>query len=128
MSQNQSNEPSSSMQAPRLLDRLRGRLQARGYGLDMQNRYVEWCRQFILFHQKRHPAELGEEEVRQFLASLAQRRLPMAWQREAWQGVGFLYREEIGRVMGLPELGRCFPETTAPAPGGAGKPRLLDQV
>ncbi len=34
-------------QGAKLLERLRLRLQGRGFGLDMQNRYAEWCRQFI---------------------------------------------------------------------------------
>ncbi len=137
-------------EGPKLLDRLRLRLQGRGFGLDMQNRYVEWCRQFILFHGKRHPKEMGAEEVGRFLQDLAGRRLPMSWRREAWEALGFLYREELGRVVALPEMRREFApgkegtvreplvaaprqeaaaeNVASPAMAAAGKPRLLDQV
>ena len=128
MAEDQSNRVSPATHAPKLLDRLRLRLQRRGIGLDMQNRYVEWCRQFILFHRLRHPvrhpAEMGAEEVAQFLHELRARRLSMGWQREAWQALGFLYREELGRVVALPDLRRHFPsgavgtavEPVVPAP------------
>ena len=29
-----------------------------------------WARQFILYHGKRHPDEMGAEEIRQFLTHL----------------------------------------------------------
>ena len=71
ISDTQFNPQISPTQAPKLLDRLQVRLQSRGFGLDMQNRFVELCRQFILFHGKRHPAEMGAEEVRRALENLA---------------------------------------------------------
>jgi len=146
----QSNPLTPATQAPKLLDRLRLRLQRRGFGLDVQNRFVEWCRQFIVFHHLRHPSEMGAAEVGRFLGDLAARRLSMRWRREAWEALGFLYREELGRVVVLPDLRRDFPgdqepaatEPVVAAPRGepstakvapadltaADKPRLLDQV
>ena len=70
-----SNPHVGGTQAPKLLDRVRLHLLEGGYGMDAQARYVEWCRQFILFHGKRHPAEMGADEVGRFLASLAARKL-----------------------------------------------------
>jgi len=134
MSDTHSTPSFSAGQPPKLLDRLKARLAARGVGPDMQNRYGEWCRQFIVFHGKRHPAELGAAQVAQFLEGLRQRRFPVRWRREARDALGFLYREEIGRVVELPALGResAAAETSwataAPASGGPGGPRLLDQV
>jgi len=32
--------------------------------------YVGWCRRFILFHNKRHPKDMGEAEIRDFLTVL----------------------------------------------------------
>lgn len=146
MSDSQTNLLAPTTQPPKLLDRLRLRLQNRGFGLDQQNRLVEWCRQFIVFHQLRHPADMGAPEVSEFLQDLAARRLPMGWRREAWEALGFLYREELGRVVALPDLRRDAPvpavlaEPTVAAPRREpasqpaalallpGKPRLLDQV
>jgi len=33
--------------------------------------YVLWVRRFILFHHKRHPKDMGAQEIRAFLAHLA---------------------------------------------------------
>ena len=54
--------PSLSEQ-PRLLDRVRADIRARHYSLRTEEVYVGWIRRFILFHHKRHPAEMGEPEI-----------------------------------------------------------------
>ena len=97
MSDPQFNPSTTPTQAPKLLDRLRARLQRRGFGLDVQNHFVEWCRQFIVFHHLRHPADMGAAKVGQFLGDLAARRLPMQWRREAWEPAGFSGRGVDGR-------------------------------
>ena len=40
--------------------------------LELKN-YVDWDRRLILFHDKKHPLEMGAEEVEQFLTYLAVR-------------------------------------------------------
>ena len=62
-----SNEP----QPAKLLDRVREAIRARHYSLRTEEAYVGWIRRFILFHRKRHPAEMGEPEINQFLTHLA---------------------------------------------------------
>jgi hypothetical protein len=54
-----------------LLDQVRQLLRARRYSLRTEEAYLGWIRRYILFHGKRHPAELGEEEVSAFLSHLA---------------------------------------------------------
>ena len=49
----------SAPQAPKLLERLRMALTSRRYRPDTVGRFVEWNRQFILFHGKRHPESMG---------------------------------------------------------------------
>ena len=56
---------------PRLLDQLRGELRTRHYSLRTEEVYVDWVRRFILFHDKRHPRDLGAAEVGAFLSHLA---------------------------------------------------------
>jgi hypothetical protein len=56
---------------PKLLDQVRQLLRARRYSLRTEEAYLGWMRRYILFHHKRHPAELGEEEVSAFLSNLA---------------------------------------------------------
>ena len=56
---------------PKLLDCVRAAIRARYYSLRTEEAYVGWIRRFILFHNKRHPAEMGEAEINQFLTNLA---------------------------------------------------------
>jgi hypothetical protein len=56
---------------PRLLDQVRHAVRMRHYSLRTEEAYVQWIRRFILFHDKRHPQEMGAEEIRQFLTDLA---------------------------------------------------------
>jgi hypothetical protein len=57
-----------------LLDRVRGALRVEHYSTRTEAVYLDWIRRFILFHQKRHPEEMGADEVREFLTYLAAER------------------------------------------------------
>ena len=59
---------------PRLLDRLRAEIRVCHYSIRTEATYVDWARRFILFHDKRHPKDLGAKEVTQFLTHLATER------------------------------------------------------
>ncbi|MBM3792328.1 MAG: hypothetical protein FJW35_18535 [Acidobacteria bacterium] len=48
-------------QKPRLLDRVREEIRKRHNSRRTEKTYVAWIRRFILFHGKRHPAEMGEQ-------------------------------------------------------------------
>jgi len=48
---------------PRLLDRVRETIRARHYSRRTEKTYVAWIRRYILFHGKRHPAEMGPVEI-----------------------------------------------------------------
>ena len=39
-----------------------------------EKQYLEWIRRFILFHDKRHPKDLGEDAIESFLSYLAIKR------------------------------------------------------
>jgi len=81
---------------PRLLDRVRQALQTRHYSRRTEKTYVAWIRRYILFHRKRHPAEMGAHEVTQFLTSLAvERRVAASTQNQALAALLFLYREVL---------------------------------
>jgi hypothetical protein len=61
------NAPNSSHRAasgkPRLLDQVREAIRLKHYSAKTEDAYVGWIRRFILFHGKRHPAEMGAEQV-----------------------------------------------------------------
>ena len=56
---------------PRLLDRVRAALRTRHYSRRTEEAYVAWIRRYILFHRKRHPAEMGAAAITRFLSSPA---------------------------------------------------------
>lgn len=63
-------EPSPA-RPPRLLDRVREANRLRHGSRSTEKSYIGWIRRFIVFHGKRHPAEMGAPEVAQFLSSLS---------------------------------------------------------
>jgi integron integrase len=59
--------------------------------------YVGWIRRYILFHQKRHPAELGPAEVTRFLSHLAvDGQVAASTQNQALSALLFLYKHVLG--------------------------------
>lgn len=61
---------SSPVRKPKLLDQVRTAIRLRHYSLRTEDTYVHWIKRFILFHGKRHPREMGETEIGQFLSAL----------------------------------------------------------
>ena len=79
---------------PRLLDRVRDALRARHYSRRTEDAYVAWIRRYIIFHGKRHPAEMGGAEVTRFLSSLAvEGQVAASTQNQALSALLFLYRD-----------------------------------
>jgi integrase len=79
---------------PRLLDRVRAAARLRHYSRRTEAAYVAWIRRYILFHGKRHPAEMGAAEVTRFLTSLAvDGRVAASTQNQALSALLFLYRD-----------------------------------
>jgi integron integrase len=61
-----------------------------------ESSYWNWIRQFIFFHQKRHPREMGKAEVEMFLTHLAKaRNVAVSSQNQALNALVFLYREVL---------------------------------
>ena len=56
---------------PRFLDGVRAALRTRHYSPRTEDAYVAWIRRYILFHGKRHPADIGAAEITRFLTWLA---------------------------------------------------------
>lgn len=93
--------PSPVVHKPKLLDQVRHILRFRHYSYRTEQTYVYWIKRFIFFHQKRHPGEMGKEEVEQFLTSLAvDRHVSAATQNQALHALLFLYREVFEQELG----------------------------
>jgi integron integrase len=81
---------------PRLLDRVRLALRARHGSRRTEKAYVAWIRRYILFHGKRHPAEMGAAEITQFLSALAvEQNVAASTQNQALSALLFLYRSVL---------------------------------
>ena len=55
---------SHTQQAPKkLLDQVRDALRTQHYAYRTEKSYLQWIRRYILFHNKRHPKEMGLPEI-----------------------------------------------------------------
>lgn len=89
----QTNSPQNAQKPQKLLDRLRGRIRLKYYSYRTKKTYVGWVRRYILFHNKRHPQELGRAEIESFLTHLAiDRNVAPSTQNQALHALLFLYR------------------------------------
>jgi integrase-like protein len=81
---------------PELLDRMREANRLRHGTRSTEKSDVGWIRRYVLFHGKRHPAEMGAPEVTRFLSSLAvQGKVVASHQNRALSALLFLYRHVL---------------------------------
>ncbi len=59
------------MQKKRLLDIVRDKICFKYYSFSIERTYIYWIKYFILFHDKKYPIEMGENEIESFLTHLA---------------------------------------------------------
>ena len=86
---------------PKLLDRARSVLRTAHYSIRTEQAYLDWIRRFILFHDKRHPDEMGEAEIGQFLTHLAlEGKVAVSTQNQALSALLFLYQKVLQRQLG----------------------------
>jgi integrase len=90
----------------KLLDRLRAQIRLRHFSSRTEEAYSGWVRRYIVFHGMRHPDQMGDVEIREFLSFLAvQRNVAASTQNQALAALLFLYREVLGRSIDLIEHG-----------------------
>jgi hypothetical protein len=88
----ESGNTSSEPRPQKLMDRVRSAIRLRHYSPRTEEAYVGWIRRFVIFHQKRHPTEMGHAEVRQFLTDLAEKHsVSASTQNQALNALVFLY-------------------------------------
>ncbi len=59
---------------PRLLDQVRQIIRVKHYSLRTEESYINWIKRFIFFHNKKHPIEMGEKEIGEFITHLAKNK------------------------------------------------------
>ena len=80
-----------------LLERVRECCRVRHYSLRTERAYVDWIRRFVMANGKRHPRDMGADEVEVFLSGLATRNdVAASTQNQALSALLFLYREVLG--------------------------------
>jgi site-specific recombinase XerD len=85
----------------KLLDQVRDVIRRKHYSFRTEQVYVDWIRRFILFRGKRHPREMAETEVTQFLTYLAREgRVAASAQNQALSALLFLYKQVLKQEIG----------------------------
>lgn len=83
---------------PKLLTQLRNEIRTLGYAYSTEKTYVYWVRDYILFHNKKHPAELNHEHVKVYLNHLVNKRnCAPSTQNQALSALLFLYKKLLDK-------------------------------
>jgi integron integrase len=86
---------------PKLLDQVRDVVRRKHYSIRTEQAYIDWIKRFIVYHGKRHPGEMAEEEVAEFLTHLARDlNVAAATQNQALSALLFLYKEVLKHEIG----------------------------
>ncbi len=86
------------MSKPKLLDQIREVIKLKHFSIRTEETYVHWIKRFIIFHNKRHPLEMGQEQIREFLSYLVNKQnVARSTQNLALQSILFLYREVLNK-------------------------------
>ena len=81
---------------PKLLQQVSDLMRQRHYSPRTEHAYIYWIKRYILFHQKRHPINLGAHEATAFLSHLARAgQVSSSTQNQALAALLFLYRDVL---------------------------------
>ena len=102
-------------QKKKLLDQLREAMRSRHYSRRTEQTYCHWVKRYIFFHNVRHPAEMAEPEMNQFLTHLAvKEHVSASTQNQALSPLLFLYRYVLERKVGAKDRMTMLPESLKP--------------
>ena len=75
---------------------VRDAVRLKHYSIRTEEAYVGWITRFILFHDKRHPNEMGRTEIEAFLTHLAvEQNVAASTPNQAFSALLFLYRQVL---------------------------------
>jgi integron integrase len=87
----------------KLLNQVRDAIRLKHYSIRTEKAYVAWVRRYILFHDKRHPNEMGSAEIEAFLTHLAvDQNVAASTQNQALSALLFLYRDVLRKDLDFP--------------------------
>ena len=85
----------------KLLDKVRHVIRKKHYSIRTEQAYADWIKRFILFHGKRHPKDMGEAEISQYISYLAvKKNVAASTQNQALNAIVFLYKQVLNRDLG----------------------------
>jgi integron integrase len=80
----------------KLIDEVRDAIRVRHYSIRTEHTYVDWVYRYIIFHNKRNPAEMGAAEIGRFLTHLASDlNVAASTQNQALNALVFLYKHVL---------------------------------
>src|SRR5215203_3857166 len=95
------------MQKPKLLDQVRNLMRLKHLSYKTERAYVAYIREYILFHNKRHPKDMSANEIREYLTHLAVgKNVAASTQNVAFNALLFLYKQVLG--IELPNIEGVF--------------------
>lgn len=79
--------------AKRLEEQVKDEIRIRHYSYRTGVSYWNWIKRYIVFYDKKHPSEMGAEEIQNYLSFLAtKRRVSASSQNQALSALLFLYK------------------------------------
>lgn len=95
------------MQKPKLLDQVRNLMRLKHLSYKTERAYISYIREYILFHNKKHPTDMGVNEIREYLTHLAvEKNVAASTQNVAFNALLFLYKQVLG--IELPHIEGVF--------------------
>ncbi|BFU78870.1 integron integrase [Arcobacter sp. 15-2] len=80
----------------KLLDIMKDKIRFKHYSISTEKTYIHWAKRYILFHNKRHPRDMGKLEIEQFLTHLATKlNVSPSTQNQAFNAILFLYEQVL---------------------------------
>ena len=84
------------------IESIRHILRTKHYSIQTEKAYLLWIKRFIIFNQKRHPKDMGEQEVSEYLTYLAvDRQVTSSTQNLALCSIVFMYKHVFERELTL---------------------------
>lgn len=85
----------------KFLSEIRNKMRTAGYSSKTIEAYTKWIKEFILFNNKKHPKDLKEKNVEDFLTYLAvKRNVSASTQNQALSAILYLYRKIVVKDIG----------------------------
>jgi integron integrase len=83
-----------------LIDRVRDLIRLKHYSIRTEKSYLSWIMRYILFHNRRDPKEMANQEIEAFLSYLAvDLKVSASTQNQAFNALLFLYKEVLNKEL-----------------------------